>query len=578
MKMARTGVTGVRAVIARHLDQCAKPLFVATALATAVLVAAGAASADPAAGPAPASTGSTPPQEGAELQEVIVTATRRSEELSKVPVSVTALTQEAMDERGIKDFQDIARFTPGISIDNTGTNAISIRGISSSGGAGTTGIYIDDTPIQMRAVGFNPDDTLPKTFDLERVEVLRGPQGTLFGAGSEGGTVRYILTAPKLDGSSTYLRSEISYTEGGTPSYELGVAHGDAIIDGTLGYRASVWYRDDGGWINRVDPTTGATTETNANSADAYVLRLAAVWKPVDAVTATPSILYQNSDKHDLSTYWPAYSNPGAGQFNNATPEKIPDPDHYLLPALKIEATFAHSQIISNTAFYSRNEQTAYQGTVYDLAYYQSLGWANNPNTGGLGCGATSVATSAPCDWYPLIDGNGIHLPAAFANYQTPNTITNQQRSWSQEVRWQSTDDASPWRWTVGAFWQQSKEVSIEQLKDTQVNQFFNYLYGITPESIYGDYYSCNGQGTYSAIPACDIYYNKNQTTDRQLAAFADVSYAFTDQLRLTLGERIAHTTFSLTHYADGLENFGPSSANAAQHESPNTPKVNLEN
>src|SRR5476649_2671244 len=190
------------------------------------------------------------------MQEVVVTATRREEDLSKVPVSVTALTQEDMDTKGIKDITDVARFTPGIYIDNSGTNNISIRGISSSGGAGTTGIYIDDTPIQMRALAFNPDDTLPKTFDLDRVEVLRGPQGTLFGAGSEGGTVRYILTQPSLTKDSTYARGELSFTQYGEPSYEAGVAHGGPIIDGVLGFRVSVWYRKDGGWIDRVDPTT----------------------------------------------------------------------------------------------------------------------------------------------------------------------------------------------------------------------------------------------------------------------------------------------------------------------------------
>src|SRR6202166_1913879 len=135
-----------------------------------------------------------PDQETGPLSEIVVTATRHEESLSKVPISVTALTQEAMDLRGIKDIQDVARFTPGVRIDNSGTNNIAIRGISSSGGAGTTGIYIDDTPIQIRALAFNPDDTLPKSFDMDRIEVLRGPQGTLFGAGSEGGTVRYITT------------------------------------------------------------------------------------------------------------------------------------------------------------------------------------------------------------------------------------------------------------------------------------------------------------------------------------------------------------------------------------------------
>jgi len=186
------------------------------------------------------------------LQEVVVTATRHEESLSKVPISVTALTQESMDQLGIKDFQDVARFTPGVTIDNSGTNAISIRGISSSGGAGTTGIYIDDTPIQMRSVGFSPDDTLPKTFDLERVEVLRGPQGTLFGAGAEGGAVRYILTQPSTTNTDTYVRSELSYTQYGQPNGEFGIAHGQPIVDGKFGIRASIWYRYDGGWIDRV--------------------------------------------------------------------------------------------------------------------------------------------------------------------------------------------------------------------------------------------------------------------------------------------------------------------------------------
>ncbi|MBV9696549.1 MAG: TonB-dependent receptor plug domain-containing protein, partial [Gammaproteobacteria bacterium] len=168
------------------------------------------------------------------LQEVVVTATRHEEALSRVPISVTALTQESMDQLGIKDFQDVARFTPGVNIDTSGTNAISIRGISSSGGAGTTGIYIDDTPIQMRSVGFNPDDTLPKTFDLQRVEILRGPQGTLFGAGSEGGAVRYILTPPSATAADTYVRTEGSYTQYGQPNAEFGIARGQPLVDGVF--------------------------------------------------------------------------------------------------------------------------------------------------------------------------------------------------------------------------------------------------------------------------------------------------------------------------------------------------------
>jgi iron complex outermembrane receptor protein len=530
---------------------------------SAALLAGGMAAADEQTVPAEASS-ATDTGRANGLQEVVVTATRHEEALSKVPISVTALTQDSMDALGIKDFQDVARFTPGVNIDTSGTNAISIRGISSSGGAGTTGIYIDDTPIQMRSVGFNPDDTLPKTFDLQRVEVLRGPQGTLFGAGSEGGAVRYILTQPSTTQSDTYMRSEVSYTQYGQPSAEFGIAHGQPIIDGTLGVRASIWYRYDGGWIDRVDDSTGAVINHNINYSNTVVARLAALWTPNATLSVTPSILYQRQDKHDDSTYWPAYSNPGQGQFNTATPERVGGPDKYYLPALKVQIDLGSSQIISSTSYYHRDQITAYQGTVYDLAYWQSIpGCTSNQDPG--------------CSWYPLIDSSGIHLPGALAGTQTPNTMTNTQDSYTQELRWQSSNTSSKWTWTAGIFWQLAKENSIEELKSTNVDQVFNYLFGYTPQSFYGgNFYSCPTNAAYPSIPACDIYYNNNTTFDRQIAGFGEISYAFFDWMKLTVGERVAHTTFSLNHYADGYENYGPGPAQANQKETPNTPKATL--
>src|SRR5258708_4350721 len=239
------------------------------------------------------------------LEECVWRRARREEGISKVPISMTALSQDALDQRGIRDLTELVRFTPGVSIDTTGTNQISIRGISSSAGAGTTGIYIDDTPIQMRELGFNPDETLPKTFDLDRVEVLRGPQGTLFGSGSEGGTIRYIMTQPSVSQESTYVRSEAAYTQHGAPSGEAGIAHGGPIIDGVLGYRASIWYRYDGGWINRVDNANNIT-ERNANHTGTTAARFALLWQPNENVKVTPSVMFQNKQQHDLSTYWPA--------------------------------------------------------------------------------------------------------------------------------------------------------------------------------------------------------------------------------------------------------------------------------
>jgi iron complex outermembrane receptor protein len=563
---------------------CTPALFLRIAVVAAGLFGAAAGAA-----PLDANTSaadSTAPNTG--LEEIVVTATRREENISRVPISVTAFSQDMIDQRGVKDFQDVVRFTPGVSIDNSGTNAISIRGISSSGGAGTTGIYIDDSPIQMRALGFNPDDTLPKTFDLDRVEVLRGPQGTLFGAGSEGGTVRYIMTQPSVTKESTYVRSEASFTRGGEPSYEAGIAHGGPIINDVFGYRASIWYRYDGGWIDRIDPTTLQTVDKNANRANTVAARLAFLIQPVDGLRITPSIMFQNSRKHDFSTYWPAYTDVGSGNFKNATPERLPDPDRYYLPAIKIEADLGPVEFISNSSYYNRLEHTSYQGTAYDLAYFQSIGWPSaayggvDPVTGdgiGLPCAGSAAPPGSQCSWYPLLDAGGVHLPPGFAGYATPNTMTNSQESYTQEFRLQSTDAASPWKWTVGAFWSLAKESSIEELKDPQINQFFNALFGEDAFAVFGGpWYNCptyaSPMNAPQTFPACDIYYNNNKSFDRQLAGFGEVSYNVTDQLKLTAGGRYAKMTFNLNHYGDGFENFGPDYANGSYHENAFTPKL----
>jgi outer membrane receptor protein involved in Fe transport len=496
------------------------------------------------------------------LKEIVVTATRHEESLSKVPESVSAYTQDDMDQKGMKDFTDIVRFTPGVSIDQTGTNAISIRGISSSGGAGTTGIYLDDTPIQMRSLGFNPDDTLPKTFDLDRVEVLRGPQGTLFGAGSEGGTVRYILTQPSVTKDSTYARSELSFTQYGEPSYEAGVAHGGPIIDGTLGFRASVWFRRDGGWIDRVDPTSGAVVDSNANHQQTLVLRLAGIWKPLDAVTVTPSIFYQNKQEHDVSTYWPSSSNPSAGVYNNSNPDRIPVPDRFYLPALKIDVDLGGTRLVSDTSYYVRDELTGYEGTDYNLSYYQGIGWPASPE-----------AIDVPPAYYPLIDSAGVHLPPGLTDYRSPATVKNQQRSFTEELRLQSDNASSRWTWTVGAFFQASRELSLEQIYDPMANALLEALYGLNVEQIFVDN---NGVG-YPLLPNGDSYYNLNISHDHQFAGFGEATYAFTDQWKLTLGARVARTSFDIYNFSNGPQNYGPVGPNSAnQSETPFTPKASV--
>ncbi len=475
------------------------------------------------------------------LQEVVVTATRREEAISQIPVSVTAITSANIDALGIKDFNDVARFTPGVAIDTSGTNSIAIRGISASAGAATTGVYINDTPIQMRALGFSPDQTLPKAFDLDRVEVLRGPQGTLFGAGSEGGTVRYILTAPSDTIDSTYARAEFSHTDNGGNSYEAGVAHGGPIIDNELGFRVSAWFRQDGGWIDRYDPYTGTVVDPNTNREGTLVLRAALLWQPMENLTITPSILYQDRKRHDVESYWLVFSNPADSQYASGRVTPTIEPDRYYMPTLKIQYDMGKTQLISDTSYYNRRDLSGYDGTLYTLSYQQTVmpGSAADP----------TYSPSSP--YYPLEDATGIHLPPALKGYTQPAYITNWQENFVQEVRLQSNDPSSPFVWTAGIYFEDNRNFSSEELRIQSIaeeNLENEILFGApsaTATTIFG-------LPLYGApfLPNLDSYFLHNWGHDSQVAAYAELNYTL-GPLTFIAGGRFAHTWFDFDTFTE---------------------------
>jgi iron complex outermembrane recepter protein len=515
-----------------------------------------------------AAADTSPAADTGPLQEITVTATRHEESLSKVPLSVTALTQEAMDIRGIKDFQDVARFTPGVNIDNSGTNNIAIRGIASSGGSGTTGIYIDDTPIQIRALAFNPDDALPKTFDVDRVEVLRGPQGTLFGAGSEGGTVRYLTTQPSLTTNSFYSRQEVSYTEGGSPSYEGGIAAGGPLIDGTLGARLTVWYRRDGGYIDHIDPVTLATDQKNANFTETVLYRLAAIWAPVDGWSVTPSIYYQDRYLNNEESYWPLYSNPSNNQFVNADPTERSDPDRFYLASLKVEGNLGFAKLISNTSYYHRHEETGYDGTLYNLGFYQKGVFVVGPDFAS-GSGILPGL-------YPLLDGNGLHLPPGATDYRSPASIDNGQQNITQEIRLQSLDSSSALFWTAGFFFSTNRQTYLEQIHDPMLNQLSVAATGLTFDNWFVDPNTNLPVGYDPRFPN-DSYFLQTAARDQQYALFGEGTYSFTDQFKLTLGARYSILKYSFNTLTGGPQLFlPPQTGSGNKNENSFTPKASF--
>jgi iron complex outermembrane receptor protein len=568
------------ASIGRSIASRAAAILSSLALGTTVsFVARGApepADATAAAAPAAEAAGSGP------LQEIIVTATRHEENLSKVPLSITALNQDAMDVRGIKDILDVARFTPGMNIDNSGTNNIAIRGIASTGGAGTTGIYLDDTPIQMRALAFNPDEALPQSFDLERVEVLRGPQGTLFGAGSEGGTVRYITAQPSLTETSVYSRDEVSYTQGGSPNYEAGIAGGTPVIDGKLGIRVTAWYRDDGGYIDRIDPVTLDTLQKNANYTQTKLFRFAAIWAPADNWKVTPSYYYQDRYANDVQNYWPLYSNPSRDQYVDANPTQRTVPDTYYIPALKIEGDLGAVTFISNSSYFHRKEETGYDGTLYNLGFYQTQPTQAETNEGASAVFPTPFSCQPPAapNCFPLLDGTGLHLPPGATNYRAPASVDNGQENLTQELRLQSNDPNAALIWTTGFFFSTNRQTYLEQIHDPLLNEL--------TEAVLGEPYTdvfCYENAAGACVPVPydprfpnDSYFLQTFSRDQQYALFGEGTYSFTDQLKTTVGLRYSRTEFSFNTLTGGPQLFlSPQTGTGDKKETAFTPKISLQ-
>jgi outer membrane receptor protein involved in Fe transport len=276
----------------------------ASLLATSSLIAA------PGLALAQAAPEAAAPQSADELLgEVVVTANRTTDTVNRVALSVSAVTQRTMDQQGVKNVQDLARTVPSVTFRRSGGEAnptVTIRGIGSALGSPTTGIYLDDVAVQKRDTNgaySGNGSPFPQLFDLERVEVLRGPQGTLYGGSAQGGAVRFITPTPSLTRYNAYARTEVSATEGGGASYEAGVAVGGPIIQDKLGFRISAWGRHTGGYLDHVSLFTGQEFAKNTNRRNASSYRLTFLWRPHEKISVTPAVYWGKEHFADTDTF-----------------------------------------------------------------------------------------------------------------------------------------------------------------------------------------------------------------------------------------------------------------------------------
>lgn len=520
--------------------------------------------------------------------EIVVTAQRQSESLSKVPISVAAFDEKTLDQRGVRSIDDISQISPGLTLQRSDTrNAaaarISIRGINSAAGAATTGIYIDDVPIQARSLGYSSYSVFPQVFDLERVEVLRGPQGTLFGAGAEGGAVRFITPEPSLTRFSAYGRAEIGTTENGAESWEIGAAIGGPLVEDKLAFRISAWHRRDGGWVDRMEydrprgggpyissfflshpyfqaafpgvtpingvaqPTTGKVVDADSNYAETDIVRGALRFQPTEELDITASIFYQNAYNNDSSTYWLNLSKVDQGDFVQGNNQSQPSSDEFFIPSVKIEYDADSVIITSNTSYFKRdqsafNDYTAFEHSLYYGSYLSDVG----------------DSTDA---------------------YQF-----NAQENFTQELRLQSASKG-PLNWIVGFFYTKNFQEARQYNDISTVPVSFPTggcpaspvpPFIVTPPFCYGAPVTGSSRAPVSGA----VYGNALDPMnlhETQAAAFAQFDYNITDKLKLTAGVRVAQTEVEIA-----FRNYGPIVgpvpviAEAQQKETPITPKFGI--
>ena len=225
------------------------------------------------------------------IQEIVVTAQRRSENMQDVPISIQALTAETLTQLNISTFDDYVRYLPNVTSasNGPGQNEVFMRGLSAgsqaSQGSGSTGlwpnvaIYLDNQSAQL------PNRNLDiYAADLNRIEVLEGPQGTLFGAGAQAGVIRYITNEPKLDATEGSVKAGYGVTAHGDPNADVTAVVNLPLINDVLGVRAVIYDDHRGGYIDNVPRRSRASPPTSGlHCMDTATIR------PVAAPTPPPS-------------------------------------------------------------------------------------------------------------------------------------------------------------------------------------------------------------------------------------------------------------------------------------------------
>jgi len=459
------------------------------------------------------------------IEQVVVTAQKRSEALQSVPLSVTALDQRDLEHMGVERVSDIARQTPGLTVVSSGPgqNILIIRGISSvAGTAGTVGYYLDDTPIaaSSNAALLSLRGLIdPAIFDIARVEVLRGPQGTLYGSSSMGGTVKYVSTQPDLGRLGGKASAVLSHTEGGGWNKEGNASVNVPLGDGAAALRVGVYYRNQDGYIDRYPVALndilaiapGGARQDNVNTERTKGARLALRLNLGAGLVANASLYYQH-----MLLGAPFQIDVPPGSLDRLIQTRLvaePSVQNSTLSNLTIRKNFARYELVSSTSYYNR--RVSVDEDASKVLYY-------------------FFSPTPQSSVYP----GGMH--GDYVN-----------REFTQEVRMVS-DFSGPLQMIAGAYYH---HVDAPLASEIPVPAGYNNKFGTD----YGSFFK-----------------GARQATVRETAVFAEGSYQLAPAWIARLGVRAFRVSQGFAQQGDGLFNGGPSAITGSSRDHGYNPKLNL--
>jgi iron complex outermembrane receptor protein len=476
---------------------------------------------------------------GDQLQEIVVTAQKRESTVQSTPISITAITGQDLQDRGITDISSIVQSVPGISMRTSGPGQteLEIRGMTSSGGnSSTVGFYLDDIPMTAPASAQNGKVVIdPNLYDLNRVEVLRGPQGTLYGSGSMGGTVKLVSNAPNPAAFDTSAQVIFGATDGGDSLNHTESAMVNLPLGDTAALRMVGSLEHLSGWIDRIvigqpdfPAPINATTRGNVaaapvaadykdvNDENLRSVRASLLWKPTDRLSIEPSFMYQEITQGGLNLI---DSQPGTE--TQYQPYDLPEPflDRIDIGSLNVQYHFDVADLSSTTSYWTRDENLRQDGTE-------------------------EIATVTGAPIYASQGGFGPTSPTSLED--------DKSKQVSEEVRVTSAG-TTDFKWLVGWFYQ-------------DFESDWN-LYVPTPDAV-----PLTGTG--------DGFTQIQPTKILQNSFFGEASYTFLQQLTATAGLRRYYYHGSVNTAVSGwLSSSGDGSNDyfsTGERDSGVTPKLNL--